>query len=120
MADNDTPSLAAPVKVVGRYEDGIRPAGVSPSVADGRKVVTTAGTRVQFTALECRSVAVTAELANTGVIVIGGPTVVAAAGTRTGTPLSAGDTAILSVMNMSLLWLDATVSGEGVTFTVLA
>ena len=93
---------------------------MSTSVADGRKVVTVAGTRVQFDPLECRAVAFTAELGNTGVIVIGGPTVVAAAGTRTGTPLSAGDTAILAVNNMKLVYMDATVNGEGVTYTVLA
>ena len=120
MADQDTPSQANPVKVVGRYEDGIRPAGVSKSVADGRKVVTTAGTRVQFDALDCRSVAFTADAANVGTVVIGGPTCVAAAGTRQGTPLAAGDTAIFSVWNMNVLFMDATTSGEGVSYTVLA
>lgn len=120
MADQDTRSSAIPIRVVPVDGDGVRLTGVSGSVADGRKVVTTAGTRVNFDALVCRSVAITAELANVGVIVVGGPTVVASAGTRTGTPLSAGDTAILAVTNMNLLYMDSTVNGEGVTFTVLA
>lgn len=120
MADQDTPSQANPVKVVGRYEDGIRPLGVSRSVADGRKVVITAGTRVQFDPLDCRTVSFTAETDNTGIVVIGGPTVVAALATRQGTPLSAGDTAILAISNMNLAWMDSMVSGDGVTYTVLA
>lgn len=120
MADQDTPSQANPVKVVGRYEDGIRPLGVSRSVADGRKVVTTAGTRVQFDPLDCRSVAFTADAANVGVVVIGGPTCVAAAGIRQGTPLAASDTCVLAISNMNLAYMDATTSGEGVSYTVLA
>jgi hypothetical protein len=100
--------------------DGLRRQGISTSVADGRAVVTAAGTREQFDALPCRSVAITAETDNTGVVVIGGPTVVAALATRRGTPMSAGDTTIWAVDNMNLLWRDSTVSGDGVTFTVLA
>ena len=120
MADQDTPSREIPKRVVSVDRDGVRLAGVSDSVADGRKVVASAGTRVQFDPLVCRTASITAELGNTGVIVVGGPTVVAASGTRSGTPLSAGDTAIAAVSNMNLLYMDATVSGEGVTFTVLA
>lgn len=89
------------------------------SLGDGRQVVTTAGTRVQLStnSVECREVAVTAETDNTGVVVVGGSTVVAALATRRGTPLAAGDTAIIPVDNLQDVWLDATVSTDGVTYT---
>lgn len=120
MADQDTPSRKVPERVVSVYADGIRMQGVSGAVADGRKTVTTAGTAEQFSALDCRTVAITALSTNSGVVVIGASSVVAAAGTRRGTPLAASDTAIFAVSNMNLLWADVTVNGEGVSFTVMA
>jgi len=96
----------------------VQPAGVA-AVVSGRQVVTTAGTAVQLSAQACKSVALTAAAANTGVVVLGDSTVVAAAGTRKGLPLAAGDTAITSVSNMNLLWMDSTVNGEGVSWLVL-
>jgi hypothetical protein len=92
-------------------------------IGDGRKIVTTAGTAVPLsaTSVGVTSVAITALSTNTGVIVVGGSTVVASAATRRGTPLSAGGTATLSrddqVDDLSQVWLDATVSGEGVTYS---
>lgn len=90
---------------------------------DGRTVVTTAGTRVQLSAVSvpARSVVVTAETDNTGIIVVGGPAVVAALATRRGTPLSAGDSIQLSsrddaIDDLNQIWLDSTVSTDGVTF----
>jgi hypothetical protein len=96
----------------------VTPAG-DDVVADGRDVVTTAGTRVQMQAQACKAVAVTAETDNTGVIVVGSVTCVAALATRRGLPLSAGDTAIFAVDNVNRLYLDSTVSGDGVTWAVL-
>lgn len=120
MADQTTPSTAIPIRVVPLYRDGKRPTGVSDSVADGRKTVTSAGTAEQFADLECRTVSITALSTNTGTVVIGASTVVAVAGSRRGTPLAASDTGIFAVSNMNLLYIDATVSGDGVSFTVLA
>ena len=58
--------------------------GSSTLVGDGRQVVTTAGTRVQLSAssVHCKRVTICAETDNTGFIVVGGTTVVAALATR--------------------------------------
>lgn len=91
------------------------------TVADGRKVVTTAGTRVTLaSSTACKAVAITAETDNTGVIVVGGSTCVATLATRQGTPLAAGDTMVLDIDNLADVYLDSTVNGDGVTFTYFA
>ena len=95
------------------------PSGLG-AVVDGRQVVTTAGTRVQMSAQACKSIAVTAETDNTGIIVVGAVTVVAAIATRQGLPLAAGATATFAVDNANRLYLDATVSGEGVTWIAIS
>ncbi len=95
------------------------------TLADGRKIVTTAGTRqaLSTASVAVSSVTVTAETDNTGLVVVGGITsVVAALATRRGTPLSAGDTITLTsredgVDDLSEIGLDVTVSGDGVTYT---
>lgn len=86
-------------------------------VGDGRKVVATAGTAERLaSATRCRSVAITAETDNTGVVVVGGSTVVAALATRRGVPLEAGQSVSFDVNDLSSVWLDVTVNGEGVSF----
>lgn len=94
------------------------PAG---SLRDGRKTVASGGTaeRLSSTATRCRSLVITAETDNTGVITFGGSTVVASLATRRGTPLSAGQSASIDVSTLSEVWLDTTVNGDGVTFTYL-
>lgn len=88
-------------------------------IGDGRQVVTTAGTRVQLTATptKIRSLIITAETDNTGIVVVGGATVVATLATRRGTPLNAGDTTLVDINELSKVWLDSTVSTDGVTYT---
>ncbi len=87
-------------------------------IGDDRKVVTTAGTRVTLaSSTTAKSVVITAETDNTGVIVVGGTTVVASLSTRRGTPLNAGDSITIPCDNLNDINLDATVSGDGVTFT---
>lgn len=95
--------------------------GAATAIADGRKTVTTAGTRVTLVAstTPCKEVTITAMLANTGVVVIGGATVVASQSTRQGTPLSAGDSLTIAIDDLVKINLDATVSGEGVVFHYL-
>jgi hypothetical protein len=92
-------------------------ANPSSAVGDGRKTVTTAGTAVQLTATGVRanSTCVTALSTNTGMICVGASTVVAAAGTRRGTPLTAGQSVTFNC-DPSLLYLDATVNGEGASY----
>lgn len=86
---------------------------------DGRKVVTTAGTAVRLasTNTRCAKVTVMAEIDNTGYIVIGDSTVVAALATRRGVPLSAGSSVTINIEDLYQLWIDSEVSGDGVTFT---
>jgi len=88
------------------------------AVGDGRKVVAAAGTAEALSAQQdCKSVTIIAETDNTGVISVGGSTVVAALATRRGTPLAAGESFSLDIGDLSLVWLDSTVNGDGVTYT---
>lgn len=90
------------------------------NVADGRKTVTTAGTRVQLaTSKAINSVAVTALEGNTGQICVGGKTVVAKLENRTGIPLAAKQTATIDTDDIGDLWIDSTVNGEGVSWAAV-
>lgn len=91
---------------------------VAGSLIDGRKTVTTAGTAEALStdATHTRSITICAETDNTGVIVVGASTVVAALGTRRGIPLNAGDSITVNVNSLKDVFLDTTVNGDGVTF----
>ena len=92
------------------------PAGTSSSVGDGTTTLTTAGTRVQLTAQACRRVIIQAHESNTGTMVVGGSTVVAALVGRRGISLFATQSEIFYVNNMNLLYIDSTVSGDKINF----
>lgn len=97
--------------------------GATPdAIGDGLKLVTTAGTRETLAASTAiHSVTITAKQTNTGTVVVGGSTVVAASGaTRRGVPLNAGDSITIDIDNLSKIYLDVTVNGEGVTYTYTA
>ena len=99
-------------------EEGRLLAKLTPG--DGRKIVTTAGTREALaTTLEVNGLVITAETDNTGVIVVGGDTVVAVLATRQGAPLFAGDALPMGVVDLAEVYLDSTVSGDGVTYLYL-
>lgn len=101
-------------------DDNPTPISMVPyaTIGDGRKVVAAAGTREALaSSTACRFVVVTAETDNTGIVVVGGATVIASLSIRRGTPLSAGDSITIEVANLALLYLDATVTGDGVTYT---
>ena len=88
------------------------------NIADGRKTVSSAGSEVT---LESSTnvvdfVIITAETDNTGTITVGADTVVASLSTRRGTPLNAGDTVSLGGVDLNEVYLDSTVSGDGVTY----
>jgi hypothetical protein len=89
------------------------------TIGDGLKLVTTAGTREALAAsTACKSVCITARSTNTGTVVVGGTTVVAASGaTRRGTPLSPGDSVSIDIDNLNDVNVDVTVNGEGVVYT---
>jgi hypothetical protein len=98
-------------------EDGnLAPASI---LSQGHKEVATSGTAVVLQdapdPTTCKWVIITAKLTNTGLIYVGGPNVLVA--TPKGTPLSAGDSVIIPVLDLSAVFIDAVVDGEGVTFT---
>jgi len=97
----------------------VSPSDSVTSIADGRKVVTTAGTSVTLVSSTQASnyVIVTAETDNTGIISVGGSTVIASLSTRRGTPLSPGDSVLIKTTDLINIYIDSTVNGDGVTFT---
>lgn len=87
------------------------------SIGNGRKIVTTAGTAVSLaSSTACKWVQVQAETDNTGVIVAGGSGVVASLSTRSGVALYAGVSQTLLCDDLADIYIDSTVSGDGVTF----
>ena len=93
-------------------------AGANATIGDNRRTVTTAGTRLQLSAssVPVVKVVVQALQANTGFIAVGGSTVVAASGTERGYILAPFNAITLTVNNLNLIYLDSTVSGEGVSY----
>ncbi len=91
------------------------------ALADGRKIVTTAGTSEPLEANEnvVKYVIITAETNNTGIVTVGAESVVATVLTRRGIPLNAGDTISLGGVDLNEVYLDVTVSGDGVTYLYL-
>lgn len=88
---------------------------VQPStIIHGVKAVTTAGTAVALTTSKNLKSGVTikALVANTGVIYVGLNPVTSS----TGFPLLAGDSIFIEIHNSSLIYIDASVSGEGVSY----
>jgi carbohydrate-binding DOMON domain-containing protein len=86
---------------------------------DGRKTVTTAGTAVPLTTAVTQTleVDVTALAANTGVVVVGASTVVASVSTQRGTYLNPGDTKTFHNVDLSAVYVDSAVNGEGVAYS---
>lgn len=86
---------------------------------DGRTVVTSAGTRVQLssTSTPASEVTVIALTSNTSQVNVGDVGVVAATGaTERGIPLMAGDSVTLRRVDLSRVYIDSRVNGEGVTY----
>lgn len=88
------------------------------TIADNRKIVTTAGTAVVLASTTAiKRVYVQAETDNTGIIVIGASTVVASQATRRGIALNPGDSIVIDIDDLADVYIDSTVNGDGVTFT---
>src|SRR3990167_737825 len=80
-------------------------------------LVTTAGTREQLASQACKRVIITALPDNTGIIAIGDVNVVASlTATARGVLLFATQSQQFFITNTNLLYIDASVSGEGVTY----
>ena len=88
-------------------------------VTDGRKAVTTAGTAEQIgvASKHVAQVNIQAETNNTGIMAVGASAVVAAEGSQRGTMLLSGESMTLFDVDMGDIYIDATVSTDGVTFT---
>lgn len=92
------------------------------NIGSGNKVVATAGTAVQLsaTSVPVKRVIITPFSANTGVVAVGSSNVVASAtlGSQVGMVMIKGANPLeLLQENLSKIWVDASVSGEGVSFT---
>lgn len=111
----DSTSTAIKVKVVSDTSSAATPS----SIGDGLKLVTTAGTAEKLTAsvTSCKAVLVQAKYSNTGDVAVGAATVVAASGvTRRGTILKPGAALPIAIDDVSKVYVDVTVNGEGVTY----
>lgn len=119
----ESTSVAGKPAVIVSNADGSNVAGglSTPSgINHGVKTVTTAGTDVALsTSTACLSVTIQAQTDNTGVIAVGGSGVDATVATGTGVLLEAGDAFTMDIDNLSDIYIDSTVNGEGVRYTYL-
>jgi hypothetical protein len=94
--------------------------GPVTSLVGGNKVVTTAGTQVQLvtTSTPCAWVIISAAPANAENIVVGDANVDATADAEAGISLDAGQNIRLDVNDASMIWLDASASGEEVGYLI--
>lgn len=92
------------------------------TIADGRKTVTNAGTREALVGVStpAKRVDIQALSTNTAIVVVGAVTCVAAAGSRRGIGLTAGQTYSFSLADLANIYVDAVVSGEGVNFVYIS
>ena len=112
IGDVDVTSISAGTNIIGKVGHNIT------GGADGLKVVATAGTDVVLGGdVDCMKIDIQAQTDNTGIIAVGFTGVDATEATGTGIALYAGDTYSLEVTNLNLIYIDATVSGEGVRYT---
>lgn len=89
----------------------------------GRKVSTTPGTAVQVDSTEkgitCTGVEVQALEGNTNQICIGGSDVDETAASRSGIVLQPGESRVLYVTNLNMIWLDVQTSGDGIGYLLM-
>lgn len=84
----------------------------------GVKTVTSAGTdEALASSTACKKVLIQAQTDNTGVIAVGASGVDATVATGTGYLMYAGDAIEMDIDNLNDVYIDATVSGDGVRYT---
>lgn len=92
---------------------------VASALTSGRKTVTTPATAVALaSSTPCRWVTITALKTNTDRVNVGGSGVLATLGASTGEPLDAGESVTYPIDNANKVFVDARVSGEGVSYTI--
>jgi len=84
------------------------------AVGDATATVTTAGTRVQLSDVTCKRAFLQAHESNTGTIVVGAATCVAALVGRRGLALYSTQGDWFNVSNTNLLYIDSTANGDKV------
>lgn len=83
------------------------------TIYNGKKSVTTAGTRVTLASSQAiKSVTIKALSTNTGIIYVGDTSV----SSSNGYQLSAGESVSMDIANLNTVNLDSSVSGESVTY----
>lgn len=88
------------------------------TIGHGVKVVASAGTdEALATSKNAKWVVIQAQTDNTGLIAVGSSGVDATEATGTGAALAAGDSVTIPVDDLASVYIDATVSGEGVRYT---
>lgn len=106
----------------GSYSDATSSAGlpvalVAPSTVGAAKAsVATAGTRVQLGNHACLSVTVKAKPGNAGLIYLGDSTVAAS----NGFDLNPGESLSMDIPNTNLLYVDAAINGDGISYLWVA
>jgi hypothetical protein len=93
----------------------VQPIG-SNSLKGARQIVSASGARVNLPNYPCREVTIIGLSSNTGSIYVGGNDV---SSSTFGVELSAKDSITLTVNNTNLIWIDASVNGEGVSYVAL-
>jgi hypothetical protein len=78
--------------------------------------VTTAGAKLQLANISCREVTVIARKGNTGSIYVGGSDV---SSILFGVELQANESFTFSVSNANLIYIDSSVSGEGISYVTV-
>ena len=105
-------SLPAGTNAIGKVGHDITGGG------DGTKLVLSAGSDLVLgPSVACKKVDIQAQTDNTGLIAVGFTGVDATVADGTGIILNPGDTYSLEISNLNLIYIDATVSGEGVRYT---
>lgn len=86
-------------------------------LGNGKQTVTTSGTRVQLaSSTTTTTITVRALVGNTGIIYVGNSAVTASNGFQ----LSASESVSIDLDNLSKVWIDSSVNGEGVTYIYLS
>ncbi len=78
--------------------------------------VVASGTRVQLPTYDCNEITLIAKKSNTGNIYVGGADV---SSTVYGVVLAANESFTFAVSNADLIYIDASVSGEGISYVAL-
>jgi len=89
---------------------------IPTTIITGATTVTTATTRVVLgTTTPAKSIYIKANIANTGIIYVGGVTVTSA----NGIPLAANDSVTIDIADRATVYIDSSVNLEGVTYMVM-